>query len=317
MAQATSYVSLATKTFPSKFEDVFVARSQSSKQNAAAEKVMITGADRRQRIVADDREPYGWLNGGYPGIGLLRMEFNGTPFIGTASIFANGTCLLTCAHNVVDYDVTTKEFVYATNVWFELRNNMGSGSALIKRYQVTKIAVYPPYFKDPTSGSGFDLALCWIEPDHVVKELYSKYHYHMPDPIAGAYSTYTAAVVGFPGEKAGEKWGMVVNIPDDKREDWRFDTQEEMDWLQIDREVKEKEILVYQFIDTSPGQSGSPVMAMKASDILGVHTGGSSSLKKNWATYLTPAKLKWIADSLGSPWTIVNDYYTLYLRERN
>ena len=296
MAQAagsSSFVYLSSKNFPSKFEDVFIARSQSSKQNTAAEKVMITGADRRQRIVAD----------GYQGIGLLRMEFNGTPFIGTATIVAYGKCLLTCAHNVVDYDVTTKNFVYASNVWFELRNNTGRGSALKKRYNVTKIAVYPPYFKDPTSSSGFDLALCWIETDHIMEELRPRYYI----PVAGTYISSKVAVVGFPGEKAGEKWGMVADIPHDKRDDWHFGRSND--------NKEEKEILVYQFVDTSPGQSGSPVMCGgETTIILGVHTGGSSSLKKNWATYITPAKLKWIAAALGSSWTIGSDYGTLYLR---
>lgn len=313
-AGSTSIVSLTSKEFPSEFENVFVARNQSSKQNFAAEKVMITGADRRRRIMAD----YSGFNNGtgfkgeFPGIGLLRMEFNGTPFTGTASMIANGSCLLTCAHNVVEYDATAKEFVYATSVWFELRNNNArSGSALIKRYKVTKIAVYPPYFKDPTSESGFDLALCWIHAprdDSTVKQLYSgKSWYDMPNPVAGSYLTLLAAVVGFPGEHRGEKWGMVAAVPGDKSKDWSFPI-----WQKSDG----REILEYKFIDTSPGQSGSPVMAMKPRDIIGVHTGGSASLKKNWATYITPAKLRWIVGLLGGSWDLTDFYGTLFLTQK-
>ena len=54
-------------------------------------------------------------------------------------------------------------------------------------------------------------------------------------------------------------------------------------------------------------------MGMKPTDILGVHTGGKASLKKNWTTYITPAKLEWIANTLGSPWTVSKDYGTLSL----
>lgn len=50
MASAPSVVHLTTKEFPSEFENVFCPRNQSPKQNAAAEKVLVAGADRRQRI---------------------------------------------------------------------------------------------------------------------------------------------------------------------------------------------------------------------------------------------------------------------------
>ena len=51
------------------------------------------------------------------------------------------------------------------------------------------------------------------------------------------------------------------------------------------------EILVYQSIDTSLGQSGSLLMGMGPRIVIGVHNAGSASLKKNCATYITPAKL--------------------------
>ena len=133
---------------------------------------MVAGADRRQRIMTCD------VGSGFPYIGLLRMEFNGTHFMGTATLITKGSALLTCAHNVVEYDETTKKFVEPDGVWFKFRENKpGSGSVLIKRYQVTKIAVYPSYFRDPSSASGFNLALCWMDvpdDDLIIKELYSK-----------------------------------------------------------------------------------------------------------------------------------------------
>lgn len=241
------------------------------------------------------------------------MEFNGTPFTGTATVIADGSCLLTCAHNVVEYDETTKTFVNPTSVWFEFRENKpGSGSILIKRYKVTRIAVYPPYFKDPSSASGFDLALCWIDVhtgDHTMKEQESKYGRAPPNPLSGAYSTNLLVVVGFPGEHKGEKWGMVGDIPYDKQEGWVFGPDP---FSTKKYKTEGKEILVYDFIDTSPGQSGSPVIGMDSTEIFGVHTGGSASLKKNWATYISPAKLQWIVDSLGSSLHILTSYGTLY-----
>lgn len=310
-ADDSSIVHLKTKDFPPEFENDFCPRYQSPKQNAAAEKVIVAGADRRQRIMmVDSPAPMFLYDGGsgFPFVGLLRMEFNGTHFMGTATMIANGSCLLTCAHNVVDYDETTKKFVDPASVWFELRKNEpGSGSILIKQYKVTKVAVYPRYFEYPSSESGYDLALCWIdvpEEDNTVKELYSKYDGDTPTPLCGLYISSKAAVVGFPSEHHGEKWGMVADIPKNNAKDWKLG-------LQPFR--AEPMILTYDFIDTSPGQSGSPVMGMKPGDILGVHTGGKASLKKNWATHITPTKLEWIAETLGHPWNVYDDYRTLSL----
>ena len=88
----TCFSSLTKKVFPPKFENVFRPRSQSLQHSAAAEKVLVAGADRRQRIVKN-------VSHGeeYPFVGLLRMEFNEIPFIGTASVVARGSYLLTCA----------------------------------------------------------------------------------------------------------------------------------------------------------------------------------------------------------------------------
>ena len=206
----------------------------------------------------------------------------------------------------------TKEFVYPTSVWFELRKNKaGSGSVLVKRYKVTKIAVYPQYFESPTSASGFDLALCWIhmpKDDRTVEDLYLHGNNDclvVPHiPVSGGYLASCVIVVGFPGEHAGEKWGMRGEVPSEKGEDWHFPAEHETH--------NKREILVYDFIDTSPGQSGSPVIGSGDGCILGVHTGGSASLKKNWATYITPTKLWWIAKCMRKE--VGNDFSTLYVK---
>jgi hypothetical protein len=114
---------------------------------------------------------------GYPGIGLLRVEFDGVLYTGTASLIANGKYLLTSAHNVVDYYPISSSFWWPTSAWFELRNNTpGETFDMMKaRYKVTNVAVYPRYFEDPTSYSRFDLTLCSIEVpefDRFVQDLY-------------------------------------------------------------------------------------------------------------------------------------------------
>ena len=127
---------------------------------------MLAGVDRRKRVAGTD------LCNGYPGIGLLRVEFQGAVYTGTASLIAKD-------RNMVEYMQLTKTFEWPTAAWFELRNNkVGAGFDTMKaRHKVTMTAVYPPYLDDPTSSSGFDLAVCWIDvssDDRVVKDLYIK-----------------------------------------------------------------------------------------------------------------------------------------------
>ena len=293
-----SAVSLTPKPFPSEFENVYCGRSQSLKPNTAAEKVLVAGVDRRQRITVADGM-------GYPNIGLLRIEFNeSTYYTGTASIVSeHQKSVLTCAHNVVEYDGIDEKFVYPTAVWFELRKNRtaGTGSEMLKRYKVTNIIVHPQYFDNPVSESGFDLAVCWIDvpkDDHTIKDLMDKFfHDRVFLGYAGlsggsCYIGYTRSlsVVGFPGEYKGEKWGMAADVPKDKNsQPGSF-------------KLQKGEILMYDFIDTSPGQSGSPIIT--SSTIVGVHTGGSDIMQKNWGTFIDSDKLKWIADSLGGRWGI-------------
>ena len=319
----SSIIHLTTKEFPPEFENIFRPRPQSLKQNSPAERVLLPGADHRQRIVKIDTLAPGFLYDsglGFPFIGLLRMEFSGIPSMGTATLIAGGSALLTCAHNVVEYDRTAKTFVTATSAWFELKKNQPRrGSVLINRYSVTKISVHPSYCKNPTPDSGFDLALCWIDvpdDDRTMKVLYSNYPGHAPIPASGSYICSKAAIVGFPCEYNGEKWGMVADIPISKAQRWKFGPRLKIPFLFMIIPIlsNEPDVLEYDFIDTSPGQSGSPVMGMKPADIIGVHTGGSAILNKNWATCITPTKLRWIAKTLGSPWRVYEDHGTLFLR---
>ena len=144
------------------------------------------------------------------------------------------------------------------------------------------------YFNNPTCDSGFDLAICVLDTlrdDRIIPEI--RQNYGIPSLSANAHLAKKIAVVGFPEEFKGEKWGMEANVPDDKESEWH-------QFL-----ANKREILVYNFVDTTNGQSGSPVMC-ESGHIIGVHTksGGTSVLKKNWATYLDSSKMQWIKSCL-------------------
>ena len=256
---------------------------------------------------------------GYPHIGLLRMDFEGNPRFGTATMIADGRYLLTCAHNVAMHkNIPGRKPMYAKNIWFELRKNGASGSegsSLVKRYKIHKREVHPKYFDNPCPESGFDLALCWIEVPENDQHLETMTSTGIFPTLAAGVRYFTdkctVAVVGFPAEVqnrnvGGEKWGMAAKVPMEQREDFGNE---------------QRDCLVYNFIDTSPGQSGSPIMHIMGQDsdseyqceIFGVHTGGCEIQKENYATFITYEKLKWIVRCLGSPWKINSNGDQMYL----
>ena len=158
--------------------------------------------------------------------------------------------------------------------------------------------MHPSYFKNPTPHSGNDLALCLInvpKNDSILK------CFSFANPAAGSFANRKVSVVGFPSECEGEKWGMIGNIA--------INNQEQVDSPQQD------EILVYDEIDTTNGQSGSPVIEAQSGHIIGVHTGGSQVFHENFATCITLEKLKWITGKLSGSWGIVKENDNFYLCE--
>ena len=283
------------ESFPLEFEGVYRGRcgtwsEQQLNIELSTEEKLLTKNDRRKR---DNN------NGQYAAIGLLRTEFETEVnkeltkvySHGTATIIADGRYVLTCAHNLVESKVVPKnkpkKFVYAQNVWFDIRVNKADGGYdIIKRYSVSKCFIYPPYLDNPTCDSGFDLAICVLDiphDDRIIPEI--RQNYGIPSLSTSAHLAKKIAVVGFPEEFKGEKWGMVANVPDDMESDWH-------QFL-----YNESEILVYNFVDTTNGQSGSPVMC-ESGHIIGVHTGGAIAQMQNWATYLASSKMQWIKSCL-------------------
>ena len=137
---------LMTKPFPESLEGSFYQAREPVKdqrnRRARPERV-----DNQQRIPAEDLFGYA-----FPQTGLLRIEFDSIEpsqhFTGTATVIARDGhhhCLLTCAHNVVEYQSKIQEdAVFANYMWFELRENTNlSGSRLIRRYDIVRIRPCP------------------------------------------------------------------------------------------------------------------------------------------------------------------------------
>ena len=335
MASSFPIPPLAMEDFPPEFENIYRPRqlllNQSGEDEAVAdtnEEVWVIDPDAKidhreyiqfstedidsQSVLTQAASYTDYHSSGYPHIGLLRMDFNGETFFGTATLIADGRCLLTCAHNVVAYNknIHDQKPMYAKNIWFELRKNEASSlesSSLVERYKIRDREVHPKYFDNPYPESGFDLALCWIEVPENDQHLETMASTGIFPTLAAGVRYFTdeckVAVVGFPKKAqnryvGGEKWGMAAKVPVNKREYFSG--------------TKQRDLLIYDFIDTSAGQSGSPMMHIMGQDsdseyqceIFGVHTGGCKLRKENYATLITYAKLEWIVQCLRSPWKI-------------
>jgi len=86
-------------------------------------------------------------------------------------------------------------------------------------------------------------------------------------------------VIGFPGEKNGEIWGM-KGIQDKSNEPIAI----------------AKNVITYKNIDTSAGQSGSPIILNDNKSIIGIHVAGDQPSKINYGTLLTDEKYIWISN---------------------
>jgi len=217
-------------------------------------------------------------------VGQLFFRFQGKPFVGTGSMIQNSrisskSLILTCAHNVIHYSGADETYEYAQGGEFFLACTKDNQP---HRFSITKVHVYPKYLEKKNANiySGNDLAVLEFE---VIE---SKIPY---SPSTDSFWSYfeqddlklKAKLYGYPGEedKSGDPYEMegnvegVVNKPNGK-------------------------LLAYADIDTTGGQSGSPVFIFRngAWTQIGVHVGNGQVNRKDAgvATLLTPQVHKWI-----------------------
>ena len=227
-------------------------------------------------------------------IGQMTMEFNGKGYVGTGTLIScnNKTRtghVLTCAHNVYD----TKSKKYATKLWFTLKNK---DNKLLVRFEINNYYVYPSYFNNPGPSQGEDIAICTFSynnmKDKILKYQHQYFGYDCIETVLYTTDWRTdffdyISVVGYPGEKKGDLWGQQVNCQKGKKMN------------KSDIECSDK-LIKYSVIDTSGGQSGSPILFgigdwgdCTAKVIIGVHTGGCELY--NCGTRITKETVKWIA----------------------
>ena len=196
---------------------------------------------------------------------------------------------LTCAHNLIiihPYDTNT---VFKPDyITFEIRNNIKDHrSKVIYSFPVIKSIIHPKY-KKPEFYSGYDIALFEIKDKKDVLQNMK----HVPLKSVDYKHTKIAKVIGYPGKfrdeiKTNWMYGMIGNY-----------------------EISPNNInlLQYKNIQTSGGQSGSPIFGISSgnndtksiyqewnnANIIGIHT-GTFCYNINVGTYITKDMLKWIS----------------------
>ena len=317
------------RPFPKKYENIYKALPSDTSQTA---EVMVATKYMDLREEMNPQQPLSHNTF----IGQMSIEFNNKIFIGTGQIIDMDMdkqigYILTCAHNVVNVDkIDKKTKLYATNIWFTLKDEDHNDKC---KFSIIKSFVYPPYWNDPTPESGNDAAICLFKFD--IKDL-DKEQKEIIDNVKHASSNslfydYTPTnsvpnsiecieLIGFSADQTGEMWGMSVyggefeNFAEDDNYKIKYGPNKGMN-------IKDK-LITYTFIDTSGGQSGSPLMIFTSHrwGIAGIHCGGSEISGKNYSTKIRKDLIQWIAHKLNKQlkeeWKY-NDYvrYKLYKKK--
>jgi len=235
-------------------------------------------------------------------IGHLVMRFP-SKTKGEYDTFSGSACLvqhegaiilLTCAHNVCQPLKGGHSFSLATKVTFYRGRN---GKDWLSRHQVRFFNVHPHYKKSfEINGKhnvydGVDIAICFLRWDEELKMLKSKWEVddnfpRLWTPPNKSYDFDDKMKINVTGYPAESRFSMHQYSMDGHANEIKRSHTKELNG----------HILTYKDLDTTKGQSGSPVMS--DNKIVGVHAGCSHKDKVNVATFITSHMLTWIGSSI-------------------
>jgi len=194
---------------------------------------------------------------------------------GSINLFYTSFVLLTCAHNFVHIEdgLTFKlNFIETSRFDYSKDGSDYFNSSYIKTY-----TIYPGYFTNSTIYSGFDLAVGFLEGnfDDAPMSLNSSM---LSIESAKAKKGDVICIIGYPAEYGGDLYKMEGTIK------------------QILDVGTGRKLILYDDIDTSGGQSGSPIYLKRKNNWykIGVHIGYDASAKVNVGTAITTTVFKWI-----------------------
>eukprot|EP01084_Bolivina_argentea_P222999 377374_1 len=278
-----------------------------NKSNQSKEVILSSNGDQRVRAVPDDYYE-GKDDSKHAIYNIVRLKIKYSAHchgLGTGVIIhhtLNKSYVLTAAHNIVGVDEhNTKIVEYPEAIWIEMNENTSKGYKTQKRYHCNNYHIHSAYIKylqDTSvkeSATGYDIAIIEVlDPDNELKTI-------RPVKLrlfqSAVRDNLQIKVIGYPGELAirGQLYGMKgvgkINY--------------------INDQIKHNKLIIYDNIDTSDGQSGSPIFECCDDDknddeknehniyktfgrIVGVHVAGKKKKKLNYGTMINNNMLQWI-----------------------
>jgi len=211
-------------------------------------------------------------------IGQVLSRINGIWHCGTGSLIQfdglNGSRIITCAHNLVQFDKINGSQYRADSIYFYPGSTR---NVRPKQLRVTNFHIHQKYFNKDCNNfySGYDLAVMEFTTDQVLPltPLQNVFWGRYDDKM----KSYRARVYGYPGENnlSGDPYEMYGTI---------------------DKVAMDNRVITYKDIDTTGGQSGSPVFVQDPVNnnwiLIGIHTGINISC--NVATLLSHENFRWV-----------------------
>eukprot|EP01084_Bolivina_argentea_P011039 20626_1 len=161
----------------------------------------------------------------------------------------NKSFVLTAAHNIVDIDEHSPKILeYPKSIWIEINENTSNKYKTLKRYACSRYHIHPSYIKylqniKAPSATGYDVAIIEVlDPQNELKKIKPMKLRLFKSPIP---NNLKINIVGYPGEK--QLQGQLYGMNGDGCMGY------------INDEIQKNKLIIYNNIDTSKGQSGSPI----------------------------------------------------------
>jgi len=257
---------------------------QQSSREAGEEGILLGKAGELRRNVVPTHSHF---SGCIVQLKMTFAEIPGKTFVGTGTSWKrnNFYYIVTAAHNFIKTDVTGEKYHAQKVTALALRN----GDSYRWAIPLEGWAVCPGYEDSPTIGSGRDIAVgyfdrCkWVDVCEPPGDRCGQLPITMP--LTGEAPPNPDSIVnvtGYPAQYPGQMYTMKGNIRDCCR------TRDGM------------AVLLYRNIDTSGGQSGSPLMEETRAGyiIRGVHVGTDGI--NNIATLVSAPIGSWLRSELGT-----------------
>lgn len=281
----------------------------SLKRHFAEEKVL-RSVDRRKKV---DKKSAIFDN--HKALGKLKMRFDGSssPGVGTGALVkfnnTHDVFILTAAHNLYNLDLPCEKRE-ATKAWFIWKSNLPEQTEEKLEFEKSSWSIHPSY-KVNGGKDGGDVAIIRLsnaQRQQLVEQGFIFYnpftwfeepHCLLIDKQACAKKLHKDAqvsIAGYPGEKEGV-WYCNGRIKSEGTYNSMLPSGE---YRRCD-ELRPRMLGAYDEIDTSPGQSGSPVVRVSQSGknlmVVGVHIWGSATA--NYATMIKEEVFDWLQGQIG------------------